>query len=74
MIEIPALPNAIENMQALMMYNLILQWLCGVVIAIVIALVYDREKRIKKGEEKFEREIEILKEQLRNEKRYKNEN
>lgn len=73
MVDLPALPDAIENIQALMIYNQMLKWLCGVLIIITVALVVDRERRLKNAEEKREREIEKLKDKLDNEQRYKKE-
>lgn len=71
MVDLPALPDAIENIQVLMIYNQMLKWLCGVLIIITVALIVDRERRLKNAEDKREREIERLKDKLENEQRYK---
>lgn len=68
MIDVPALPETIQNVEALLIYNYMLKWLCGILITIVIALVYDRERIRRKREEKDEREIELLKMKLDNER------
>lgn len=59
--EIPQLPDAIQSLDALLIYNQMLKWLCIVLFGLVSLLLVERERRIRKSETEKDKEIERLK-------------